>query len=130
MHKLGEVMQVASENDDRRGAGSSFARHLHHGGCKLLSPLSMPGEPLYDTSLKHRRAPTCARWPARSNAGWSGHGHRNIGKDRPGTSHGDGLARKFGNYDATGPPSRERSKGKQGECRDAPRRNGEAGLLL
>ena len=31
MHKLGEVMQVASENDDRRGAGSSFARHLHLG---------------------------------------------------------------------------------------------------
>ena len=46
-------------------------------------------------------------------------GHRNIGKDRPGASQGDGLARKFGNYDAAGPPSRERSKGKQGECRDA-----------
>jgi hypothetical protein len=40
-------------------------------------------------------------------------GHRNIGKDRRRVSHGDGVARKFGDYDAAGPLSRERGKGEQ-----------------
>ena len=41
-----------------------------------------------------------------------------MGKDRPRALQGDDLAEKFGNYDAAGPPSRERSKGEQGERRD------------
>jgi hypothetical protein len=84
-----------------------------------------PLRPGRDPSLRNQSAYTADSvsmidglsfaWLARSDACRSGVGHRNIGKDRRRPSQGDGLVRKFGHYDAAGPPSQERSKGEQSQ---------------